>query len=198
MSKVLVVDDTKNIRTLLSKCLEKEGYEVRCTVNGYEAIELCRNEKFDIIFLDIKMPNFSGTEVLRQIRNMGVETSVIVITAYPSIKNAVECTQMGAVAYMQKPFTAERVRSVLQEVQEKERNEKMKSEKLMKHVEDCINNLHLTEAIQILRKIISEKPLDPVPYLLMSKAYGDMKMHEEESKFRKIYQSLLQEEDNDK
>ncbi len=191
MSRVLVVDDTKNIRALLSKCLEKECYEVKCAVNGPQAIELCRNEKFDIIFLDIKMPNFSGTEVLKQIRNMGLNTPVIIITAYPSIKNAVECTQMGAVAYLQKPFTAERVRTILKEVKENEMYEQIKSEELIKYVEDCIKNSEFAEAIQILRKLMSEKPLEPAPYLLMSKAYNGLNKHEEENKFLRIYDSLL-------
>ncbi len=115
MKKVLVVDDTKNIRILLSKCLQMENYEVKTANDGHEAVEMFSAESFDLAFLDIKMPYFSGTEVLKKIRDMGIMTPVIIITAYATVKNAVECTQMGAVAYLQKPFSAEKVRNVLAE-----------------------------------------------------------------------------------
>lgn len=71
MERVLVVDDTKNIRTLLSKCLELEGYQVETAADGKEAIGKIMAETYDLIFLDIKMPQFSGTEVLKKIREMG-------------------------------------------------------------------------------------------------------------------------------
>lgn len=118
MEKVLVVDDTKNIRMLLSKCLELEGYHVETAVDGKDAIAKILTEHFDLIFLDIKMPQFSGTEVLKRIRDAGVNTPVIIITAYATIKNAVECTKLGAVAYLQKPFTAEKVKKTLKEISE--------------------------------------------------------------------------------
>lgn len=118
MERVLVVDDTKNIRTLLSKCLELEGYEVETASDGKEAIGKIMGTPFDLIFLDIKMPQFSGTEVLKKIRENGINTPVIIITAYATIKNAVECTKMGAVAYLQKPFTAEKVKNTLKEIKE--------------------------------------------------------------------------------
>lgn len=116
MERVLVVDDTKNIRTLLSKCLELEGYSVETASDGKDAIRRILTEPFDLIFLDIKMPQFSGTEVLKQIRECGVDTPVVIITAYATIKNAVECTKLGAVAYLQKPFTAEKVKNTLKEI----------------------------------------------------------------------------------
>lgn len=116
MRKVLIVDDTKNIRVLLTKCLEMEGYEVKIANDGQKAVEMFLAESFDLAFLDIKMPHYSGTEGLKQIREKGITTPVIIITAYATVKNAVECTQMGAVAYLQKPFTAEKVRSKLNEI----------------------------------------------------------------------------------
>lgn len=118
MKRVVVVDDTKNIRTLLSTCLELNGYEVVTANNGQEAIQILRNEHFDLAFLDIKMPETSGTEVLRIIRSMGIHTPVVVMTAFATVKNAIECTKLGAVMYLQKPFTAEKVQGVLQEIED--------------------------------------------------------------------------------
>ena len=116
MKKVLVVDDTKNIRTLLSMCLELEGYQVITAADGNQALALLQGEEFSLTFLDIKLPEMPGTEVLRKIRALGINTPIIIMTAFATVKNAVECTKLGAVVYLQKPFTAEKVRKVLQEI----------------------------------------------------------------------------------
>ena len=116
IKKVLVVDDTKNIRTLLTTCLEIEGYQVLTANDGKQALEMLAGERFALVFLDIKLPEFSGTEVLRKMREHGDHTPVIIMTAFATVKNAVECTKLGAVAYLQKPFTADKVRHVLQEI----------------------------------------------------------------------------------
>lgn len=101
---------------MLSKCLELDGYEVEMAENGKKGLELIKNTPADLVFLDIKLPEMSGTEVLRRIRNMGINTPVIIITAYPTVKNAVDCVQMGAITYLQKPFTAARLKNVLNEL----------------------------------------------------------------------------------
>ena len=118
MKKVLVIDDTKNIRMLLTTCLELKGYKVLTAEDGKSAIDIVKEEKdsIDIIFLDIRMPEMNGTEVLKIIRDMGVKCPVIIMTAYATVKNAVDCTRLGAVAYLQKPFSPDRVSSVLDEI----------------------------------------------------------------------------------
>jgi DNA-binding NtrC family response regulator len=116
MKKVLVVDDTKNIRNLLTTCLEVEGYQVLTANDGREALEMILKEKYDLIFLDIKLPEFSGTEVLRKIREKKIHTPVVIMTAFGTVRNAVECTRLGAVAYLQKPFTADKIRNTLAEI----------------------------------------------------------------------------------
>lgn len=118
MKKVLVVDDTKNIRNLLSTCLELNGFTVATANNGLDAINLILKEDFDLAFMDIKMPELSGTEVLRRIRSKGYNFPVIIMTAFATVKNAVECTKLGAVAYLQKPFTAEKVKEVIAKLEE--------------------------------------------------------------------------------
>ena len=116
MKKAIVADDTKNIRILLTTCLELNGYQVSTAGNGNEALNLIEKESFDLAFLDIKMPELSGTEVLRRIRSMGIGIPVVIMTAFATVKNAVECTKLGAVAYLQKPFTADKVKVLLEEL----------------------------------------------------------------------------------
>lgn len=170
MKKVLVVDDTKNIRVLLTKCLELEGYAVENAADGKNALEMMGKQSFDLIFMDIKMPQLSGTEVLRRMRDMGIYTPVVIITAYATVKNAVECTQMGAVAYIQKPFTAEKVRTVLEEIESK-KNEGLDSGSLIQSINMLIEENKLDEAFEQAKKALSLNPDNGMIYYLMSKIY---------------------------
>lgn len=192
MKNVLVVDDTKNIRVLLTKCLELEGYYVVTANDGYQALELFESRDFDLAFLDIKMPQISGTEVLKRIREAGIKTPVIIITAYATIKNAVECTQMGAVAYLQKPFTAEKVRSVLSDV-----NNSLDAFYQTNDLKDIINDTEdslkkglYNECIFLLKKAISLEPANANIYLLFSKAYKGVGDAESAEKFYRMYDAI--------
>lgn len=177
MKKVLVIDDTKSIRLLITTCLEFCGYEVLTASNGIEALDLLKNEKVDLIFLDIKMPEISGTEVLRRIRGMGTETPVIIMTAFGTVKNAVECTKLGAVAYLQKPFTVEKVRNVLSEVEQYLESDTISTEKYIIKVKELLDIGELEEAFNLLKKALSENVNNGEIYKLLAKIYqlrGDL------------------------
>lgn len=166
--RVLVIDDTKNIRLLLTKSLEVEGYEVSTAADGREGLERICAETFDLIFLDIKLPEMSGTEVLRRMRAAGVQTSVIVITAYPTIKNAVECTRLGVVSYLQKPFTAERLANVLRELEaggsigESDPGEAARRE---------LDRGNTIQTLSLLGDALGRDPQDPGTYRMIAEAY---------------------------
>lgn len=116
MKTALIVDDTKNIRILLSHCLKDSGFTVHCAGNGSEALELISIIDFDIAFIDIKMPTMSGTALLEQIRKDGYKFDIVIMTAFATIKNAVTTTKLGAKAYLQKPFTANTIHKILDEI----------------------------------------------------------------------------------
>ncbi len=189
MKRALVVDDTKNIRILLAKCMEIEGYEVTCASDGHEAVKFVDSERYDVIILDIKMPHFSGTDVLSHMRAKGIKTPVIIITAYATIKNAVECTQMGAVAYLQKPFTADRIHSVLADM-----CKDSKASQASEHKDQAkryIQEGQYEKAAKLLKNTLSDIPLDADIYRLLSDAYQGLGSREEADEFKKIYESLL-------
>lgn len=117
MRKVLIVDDTKNIRALLRTCLEVLDYEVFEASSGIDAVKALDEEIYDVIFLDIKMPEVSGTEVLKQMRAKNINTPVIIMTAFATVKNAIDCTKLGAILYLQKPFSADKIKSVLKDIE---------------------------------------------------------------------------------
>lgn len=170
MKKALVVDDTKNIRNLLTTCLEINDYEVTTAKSGHEAIELLNTEKFDLVFLDIKMPEISGTSVLKKMREIGIDIPVIIMTAYATVKNAIECTKLGAVAYLQKPFTAEKVKSVLDEVFSIDGNGS-DLEGLLKHSRKLIKDGKNGEAYEILKKALAINPSCSEIYYLIGMIY---------------------------
>ena len=178
MKKVLIVDDTKNIRLLLTTCLELYGFEVLSTNNGKAAIELFKNEDLDLAFLDIKLPEMSGTEVLRVIRNLNINTPVIIMTAFATVKNAVECTKLGAVAYLQKPFTAEKVKNILSEIYISLDNSILDKQK---KAEDLIICNKLNEAYDLLKGILSLDPCCSKTYELIGKVH-ELKGEEDKAK----------------
>ena len=189
MKKILIIDDTKNIRLMLTKTLELVGYHVSTVSNGREALEAVQREEFDLIFLDIKLPEVRGTAVLRKMRDMGIHTPIIIITAYGTIKNALDCTNMGAIAYLQKPFTGEKIKSVLSELKfESDSNFNISNiDKCILQIEDLINQGLYQDAFFQLKKAISFDPTNPQIQLLFSKAYKAIGNHEYAEKFYQAY-----------
>lgn len=116
MKTALIVDDTKNIRILLSHCLKNENFTVHCASSALEALDLISTVNFDIAFIDVKMPNISGTTLLEQIRKDGYNFNVVMMTGFGTIKNAVTTTKLGAIAYLQKPFTSNTIEKLLGEI----------------------------------------------------------------------------------
>lgn len=170
MKKALVVDDTKSIRLLLSTCLETMGYEVSSAVNGEEALKLFETNAYDIAFIDIKMPEISGTEVLRRIRSLGNQVPVVIMTAFGTVKNAVECTKLNAVAYLQKPFTADKVRTVLSEINNSTDNA-VEIESCISKSKECIKLGRVNEAYSLLKNALSINPSCGECYKLIGKVY---------------------------
>ncbi|HAL56488.1 MAG TPA: hypothetical protein DCP63_08435 [Bacteroidetes bacterium] len=103
-NRILVVDDEDALRTVLSSELEGEGYKVASAADGAEAISILKNQAFDLILLDIKMPNVDGFEVLRFVKETHPETKVIMLTGFADLKNAIESKKLGAEDFVSKPY----------------------------------------------------------------------------------------------
>ena len=103
-NKILVVDDEDALRTVLSAELEGEGYQVGTAADGQEAINILGSSVFDLILLDIKMPNVDGFEVLRFVKEKHPKTKVIMLTGFADLKNAIESKKLGAEDFVSKPY----------------------------------------------------------------------------------------------
>ena len=190
MKKVLVVDDTKNIRMMLTKCLELEGYEVITAVDGKQALEILTMNTIDLAFLDIKLPEIRGTEVLKRIREIGIKTPIIIITAYATVKNAIDCTNLGAVAYIQKPFSAEKIKIVLKELDNVPLHSEPDDSILFNAINDAkiyLDKGLFGKAMESLKKAISMDLNNPEIYLLISKAYDGMGDKANSERFYQFY-----------
>lgn len=104
MARILLVDDEPSILSVLSTLLKAEGHEVIPVVGGEKALELVRNEQFDLMLSDIKMSPVDGMQLLQFVRKEHPQTAVIMITAYGSVETAVESMKQGAFDYVTKPF----------------------------------------------------------------------------------------------
>ncbi len=100
---ILIVDDEEIIRESLSFILTKEGYRVREAANGRIALEILREDSFDLVLTDLEMPEMKGIELLEQVARFSPETLVVIITAYGSIDTAIAALRKGAVDYILKP-----------------------------------------------------------------------------------------------
>lgn len=175
MKRVLIIDDTKNIRTLLTTCLELRDYEVLTAENGRVALDILKEKKeeIDLIFLDIRMPGMSGTEVLKSLRSYGVSCPVIIMTAFATVKNAVDCTKLGAVAYLQKPFSPDRVNTILDEITENTSNENRTNSNLkdielyLSKTKSLINEKKYDEAFENIKTALSINPYIKETYYLI-------------------------------
>jgi|PersoiStandDraft_1058852.scaffolds.fasta_scaffold06201_2 DNA-binding NtrC family response regulator len=106
---ILVVDDEEVLRDVLSTVLTREGYRVRAVADAAAAIAAAEEETFDVVLLDLMLPDRSGLEVLRELRRRDPEAVIVVITAYSSIEGAIEAMREGAFHYLPKPFQNEEV-----------------------------------------------------------------------------------------
>jgi two-component system response regulator PilR (NtrC family) len=120
-ARVLIVDDERSMRDLLSMSLQRAGHEVTTADGGETAIEAIRKESFDGIITDLRMPKVDGLEVLRAARDLSPETAVIVVTAMASTETAVEAMKLGAYDYITKPFKLDEVNLILKNGLERKR-----------------------------------------------------------------------------
>ncbi len=108
--RILISDDDLAIRDGCAQVLKRQGYEIWEASTGEEAMNLLERFDFDLILLDIKMPDISGIDILKAIRERDSDVPVIMITAYGTIQSAVETMRLGASDFLPKPFDPEELR----------------------------------------------------------------------------------------
>jgi two-component system nitrogen regulation response regulator NtrX len=107
--RVLIVDDEEAIRSSLKMIFEYEGYEVLLAANGPAGLKIAEKEAPDLVFLDIKMPQMDGLEVLKRLKAAEGSPPVVILSGHGNVKTAVEATKLGAFDFIEKPPESERI-----------------------------------------------------------------------------------------
>jgi DNA-binding response OmpR family regulator len=167
---ILIVDDEKNIRLTMSQSLEPLEIPIQTAVNGEEALRKLREGTFSLMFLDLKMPGMDGMEVLRRIKDDWPKMRVIIITAHGTIESAVEAMKLGAVDFIQKPFSPGEIRELATQVLEREALHEASAvdyPSLIEITKRHISDRSFADARETARKAIAADPAHPEAYNLL-------------------------------
>ena len=110
---ILIVEDDPDVRAMLTRTLGCSGYAVDSAVDGVEALDKFRDNRFNLVITDVRLPQMNGLQVLGEIKQADPRVPVIVITGYGSVQNAVEAMQGGASDYLLKPFSNETLQAAI-------------------------------------------------------------------------------------
>jgi DNA-binding NtrC family response regulator len=110
---LLVVDDEPQMLIAVNETLRRRGYSVTTAGSGIEALRRLREKYYQLVITDMRMPEVSGLDLLRKVKNLAPQTPVILLTAYGTVQNAVEAMREGAFDYLLKPFSSESLENVV-------------------------------------------------------------------------------------
>ncbi len=153
MARLLIADDDLSLREFLTIFLRREGHEVEVAANGLKALELLEGNRFDLALTDIRMPRMDGLELLDAVRQRGINTQIVVMTAFSSTDTALDAMRKGAYDYIIKPFKLEEVKVVISK---------------------CLEKSQLVaENLQLKKKLAQRAPARP-QFVWVSKAMEDV------------------------
>ena len=115
-AKIFIIDDERTIRLTFRHALETDGYEVEEAASLDEAMMGFKSERYDLVILDLRLGDASGLDVLAAMRQQGIQTPTLMITAYGSIRNAVRAMQLGAIDFLEKPIEPAALRRIVAEI----------------------------------------------------------------------------------
>lgn len=134
--KVLIVDDERDFLEMIVKRLQKRDIDCEGIDSGKEAVRMIKTGTFDVVLLDVKMPDMDGIETLREIKNIKPLTEVVMLTGHASVESGIEGMKLGAFDYLMKPMELEPLIEKLSDAHEKKALHEAKIEKaqFVKHL----------------------------------------------------------------
>ena len=114
-ANILVVDDDDEVRGFLVELLVRDGYRVSAAANISEAISKLKGDIFDVVLLDLKLPDVGGTDGITQVKDVSPHSKIIIVTAFPSVDTATVAMKSGAIDYLKKPFRNEELLTLIED-----------------------------------------------------------------------------------
>ena len=115
---LLIVDDEERFANMLAMRLNLRGCDCEVCYNGQDAIDIIQEKNFDLVLLDLRLPDIYGTDVLAGIKEINAKIPVIIVTAHGTEKDRQLCIQLGAYAFMHKPLNIEELTPILKKLRE--------------------------------------------------------------------------------
>ncbi|MCL6582850.1 MAG: response regulator [bacterium] len=112
-ANILVVDDDQDLSEFIVELLVKDGYKVSAVTNINDSLSKLKNDIFDIVLLDLKLPDVNGSQGITEIKKVSPHSKVIILTGYPSVDSAVSTMKNGAIDYLKKPFKNEELLDII-------------------------------------------------------------------------------------
>lgn len=165
MPNILVVDDERSIRNSLKDILEYEEHQVQTAENGIEALKLIKNQCFDLIFCDIKMPEMDGIDVLKKIKETNYDIPVIMISGHGNIETAVEAIKIGAFDFIEKPLDLNRILITIKNATDKTILV-AKTQELQKRIENKYQMIGSSSSLSNVKIIIDKVALTDARVLI--------------------------------
>lgn len=162
LNRILVADDEESMRWVLSKALKRKGFEVDLAPDGRQALELIKDNCYDLAILDIKMPGINGLDLLDKVRELKGDLLVVIMTAEASMRNAVEAMKRGAYDYITKPFDLDVIDAIMEKVAR------------ARDIRGQVSNLkqELKERYQVEKNIVGNSPAMREIYKTIGKVAG--------------------------
>ncbi len=127
-ARILIVDDDESIRITIEIILKSEGYAVDVAANGSDAIKKSETTAYNVVLIDIRLPDMDGIELLTRMRDSVPKVRKIILTGYPSMQNAVEAVNRNADAYLVKPVNLDELLELIREQLKLQEAEKKQSQ----------------------------------------------------------------------
>ena len=164
--KILMIDDEQDLLKLSSSILRREGFAVETRSDAREALALLRDESFDIILLDLHMPEMSGLEFLRRFNVRERPEEVLILTAYAEVQSAVETIKLGAYGYLAKgPLSAEEILSHINNIRELQKL-RAENEHLRQAQGAGLGMVGETEQMRQIYRLVQDVASMPLPVLI--------------------------------
>ena len=163
-AKILVVDDDKNIRRTITMALESLDYFIQTAFDGKDAMMQLTKDEYDLIITDLKMPGMNGMELLQQAIAKYPNIRIVLISAHGTVDNAVEAMKLGAVDFLQKPFTPKELRNLVYSVLDTEGSEAETESEYkanLKSAKKLARKRQFDNAISQAKKAIGLDPSNP-------------------------------------